>query len=693
MNLSGLDCTTNANGGALTTNASGEVLCSDDDAGGGGGNTLDQAYDQGGAGAGRMITADSGAVTIEGAGGLVLDAGNLLQTPGDPALVGSLGLGTDPLSVYVSGRYAYVVDTVSDDLKVIDVSDPGSPSLAGSLGIGSSPRSVYVSGRYAYVVDSSSGDLQVIDVSDPGTPSLAGSLNIGENPISVYVSGRYAYVVDSGFSNLKVIDVSDPGTPGLAGSLNILQNPTSVYVSGRYAYVVDSSSDDLKVIDVSDPGAPSLAGSLVIGEIPMSVYVSGRYAYVVDVDSDDLKVIDVSDPGAPSLAGSLSVGTAPWSVYVSGRYAYIVDVGSDDLKMIDVSDPATPSLVGSLSIGAAPRSVYVSGRYAYVVDGDSDDLKVIDVSGAEVTALMAHSLEAGNLQVRNDVIAQGQLQVTGGVNVGSGGLFSDGDVGVDGSIAAEGTGSYFLGDTGFGTATPTHRLHVRDDPNGAASTANHVALIENVTAGNSADILVIKMPEIGAAVGAENNYISFHDGGGGSLGAIQGNGAGSVTYAGAGNDYAEYLPRLDRSEQILPGDVIGVFAGGVSKRTAGADLVLAASTGAIVAGNDPGEENRDAYVLVAFMGQAVLQVRGPVMAGDLIVASGDDDGVGVAVSADLLDIQFASQVVGQAWESNREPQVKRVRALVGLVQPQVITRSFRQLDARLRSVEIALGLE
>jgi hypothetical protein len=93
------------------------------------------------------------------------------------------------------------------------------------------------------------------------------------------------------------------------------------------------------------------------------------------------------------------------------------------------------------------------------------------------------------------------------------------------------------------------------------------------------------------------------------------------------------------------------------------------------------------------MGQAVLQVRGPVMAGDLIVASGDDDGVGVAVSADLLDIQFASQVVGQAWESNREPQVKRVRALVGLVQPQVITRSFRQLDARLRSVEIALGLE
>jgi hypothetical protein len=516
---------------------------------------------------------------------------------------------------------------------------------------------------------------------------------MGENPTSVYVSGRYAYVVDSGSDDLKVIDVSDPGTPSLAGSLAIGSLPRSVYVSGRYAYVVDSGSDDLKVIDVSDPATPSLAGSLSIGGVPASVYVSGRYAYVVDTGSDDLKVIDVSDPGTPSLAGSLGLGTIPLSVYVSGRYAYVVDSGSDDLKVIDVSDPGTPSLAGSLAIGSFPRSVYVSGRYAYVVDSGSADLKVVDVSGAEVTSLMAHSLEAGNLQVRNDVIAQGQLQVTGGVNVGSGGLFSDGDVGVAGTVAAEGAGNYFVGDTGVGVSTPTHRLHVRDSISAAGSTANHVALIENVTAGNSADILVIKMPEIGAAIDAGNNYISFHDGGGASLGAIQGNGAGSVSLAGAGADYAEHLPRLDLTEQIHPGDVIGVFAGRVSKRTAGADLVLAASTGAIVAGNDPGEEDRDDYVLVAFMGQADLQVRGPVMAGDLIVASGYDDGVGVAVSADLLDIQFASQVVGQAWESNPDPQVKRVRSLVGLVQSQVIARSFRQLDARLRSVEIALGLE
>ncbi len=132
LTLSGLDCTANSNGGALTANASGVVSCSDDDSGAAG-NTLDGAYDQGGPGVGRTIIADTGAVTIEGSGGLELDSGNLLQTPGDPTLVGSLGIGGDPRSVYASGRYAFVVDEISDDLKVIDISDPSAPSPLGVI--------------------------------------------------------------------------------------------------------------------------------------------------------------------------------------------------------------------------------------------------------------------------------------------------------------------------------------------------------------------------------------------------------------------------------------------------------------------------------------------------------------------------------------------------------------------------------
>jgi hypothetical protein len=369
---------------------------------------------------------------------LTVDDGNILQSPGDPVLVGSLPLGGLPASLSVSGRYAYVIDQGSFDLKVIDVSIPSVPTVTGSLGLGFSgnPQSIDVSGRYAYIVSIGfPTDLRVVDISNPSAPVITGSLSIGGFPISVHVSGCYTYVISAVTNDLKVIDISNPNAPMLTGSLGIGSQPQSVFVSGRYAYVVDSGSNDLKIIDVSDPTSPSPVGSVGVGTIPVSVYVSDRYAYVVDNSSGDLRVIDVSNPNTPTLAGSLVIGNDPAFVYVAGRYVYVVDFGTNDLKVIDASNPAIPVVVGSLGIGDGPLSVQVWGRYAYVIDQISNDLKVIDVSGGEMTSLIAHSLEAGNLQVRNHLITHGQLEVLEGI-------YSSGDVGVAGTVKA----AKFLGD-------------------------------------------------------------------------------------------------------------------------------------------------------------------------------------------------------------------------------------------------------
>jgi len=315
------------------------------------------------------------------------------------AVSGSLNTGPLPTSVAVEDDYAYVVDSDSNDLKVIDISNPASPSLAGSLGSIPFPESIAVAGNYAYVVDSTSEDLKVIDVSNPATPSLAGSLGIGSFPVSITVAGNYAYVVDENLDDLKVIDISNPASPSLTGSLGIGAFPKSLAVAGNYAYVVDSGSDDLKVIDISNPASPSLTGSLGIGLGPSSVAVAGNYAYVVDSFSNDLKVIDISNPASPSLVGSLGIGTTPISIAVAANYAYVVDFGSDDLKVIDISNPASPNLVVSLGIGSVPRSIAVSGNYAYVVDSGSNDLKIINLSCSTNTTFnfLSNQFEAEQL--------------------------------------------------------------------------------------------------------------------------------------------------------------------------------------------------------------------------------------------------------------------------------------------------------
>ena len=440
LTITNLDCTTMENGGALTADAAGVVSCSDDNDSDGS-TSLDTAYDAGGAGTGRVITADSGAVSIQGADGLDLEVGSLSQAPGDPFSVGNLPFSGGATYVSVSGRYAYVLGT---DLHVVDVTDPSNPVEVGSMDPCPSPcmpTGLFVSGRYAYTLDKELHELIVIDVSDPGNPVEAGSVVVGAGPESVFVSGHYAYVIDTISDNLKIIDVTDPVAPSVVSTLAIGGLPRAIYVSGIYAYVVDSSSDDLKIIDVSDPGFPVLVNSFSLGAVAVwSIYVSGSYAYVVESSSDVLLAIDISDPLTPGIVDSLNIGGGPSSVFVSGRYAYVVDILSDDLKVIDASDPTNLVEVGSVSLDGAMASsfsptVFVSGRYAYVADSQSAELEIIDISGAEFTSVVAHSLEAGNLQIRNDVIANGHLQVTGGVNVGSGGILTDGNVGVAGMIA------------------------------------------------------------------------------------------------------------------------------------------------------------------------------------------------------------------------------------------------------------------
>ncbi len=222
------------------------------------------------------------------------------------------------------------------------------------------------------------------------------------------------------------------------------------------------------------------------------------------------------------------------------------------------------------------------------------------------------------------------------------------------------------GGVGIGTNSPDTQLHVVKSANGSGTTpADNVAVFENPNTNNSADVLALK---IGMTTNPaqSNNYVTFLDGNNISIGAIQGNNAGSVEYVGAGNDYAEYLPRANVNEVLKPGDIVGVSGGQVSSITRGASQVMVVSTGPIVVGNDPGEAARANYERVVFIGQVDVQVRGVVHASDFIVPSGLNDGTGIAVApASITADQFA-QVVGQAWESSSDVNLKSVRVAIGL---------------------------
>jgi hypothetical protein len=329
---------------------------------------------------GNAIWQELNAVSILGAGGLPAPDFSCMSS------VSSETIGTRPLALAVSGNYTYVVDSDTDDLKVIDVSDVENPIVVGTLGLGSKPRSITVTGNYAYIMDSGSDDIKVVDISDPTNPTLTASVSLGSasgNPNYMTISGSYAYITDVTLNYLKIVDISTPSAPVVAGSVTYGSSLGSVAVSGNYAYTVDSASDKLKVIDVSAPGSPTVSSAtLSLGAHPFEIKISGNYAYVSDIVADDIKVIDISTPTSPSIVSTFGVGTRTSSMELGGNYMYLTDFDLDIVSIIDITNPLALSSVTSLGVGATPVDVVISGNYAYVIDQDSDDIKVIQLSCA-----------------------------------------------------------------------------------------------------------------------------------------------------------------------------------------------------------------------------------------------------------------------------------------------------------------------
>lgn len=155
----------------------------------------------------RMTTAERQGITGPARGLLVFDT----TTNSFWFFNGSVWeeINTDDQTLSLIGSELSIEDGNSVDLSNIDLNLSGNdllttplncPSLAGTLnGIGNFPEGVAASGNYAYLINSASNDLKVVDISDPSSPSIVATLPGFPLTEEIKVAGDYAYVVRRGF--------------------------------------------------------------------------------------------------------------------------------------------------------------------------------------------------------------------------------------------------------------------------------------------------------------------------------------------------------------------------------------------------------------------------------------------------------------------------------------------------------------
>ena len=409
-------------------------------------------------------TSPASELQVNGSGGIDI-------TPINPTFAGNYTNNNQLSGVFqffVSGKYAYLAAQNNNSIGVIDISNPLNPLLVSvykndnTLG---GARQVFVSGRYAYVTAHDNNSLTILDVSNPANLTYVG--NYSGNAIKggqgLYVSGKYAYVAATDYTlgtnmgTLVIVDVSNPSRPVKVGNYSNAVwsgNPFTIFMSGKYVYMSTENNASILIFDVSNPSNPVLVGNYTDRtylDTPYGIYVSGRYAYVTSMGNNTLNIIDISNASKPTLVSRLTDNSklyAAFSVVVSGKYAYVTAAFNNSIAIIDVSNASNPYIIGRYENATYlnwPLCVVVAGKYLYTDAYNTGTFTILELPGMDSPTASIGDVQTSTMDIADNANIHNNLYVDGSLNVGPGGISSDGNGDVKGYLSVSGAPQSYQG--------------------------------------------------------------------------------------------------------------------------------------------------------------------------------------------------------------------------------------------------------
>jgi hypothetical protein len=504
------------------------------------------------------------------------------------------------------------------------------------------------------------------DFSGTGGLTLADDLTVNAN-LSVLGAGAadddFIYF-DTGTSESLSWD-DNPGEFDLSGTLNLADDlivGSSASNDTDYIYFDDGSTESLYWFDaLSDFW---FSDELVVQPDPKD--------FSADVEGVTVNVLLEPTGAETSTFIAFKADVTPrFYQDLSGASIILYDA---DLNYL-TSDPSAPRTLGTLR--------HYSTNFDTFDSFSSDNLSTI----TNYTGLYIANPDLSNTSSAGDVA----LTTAYGVYI-QGFTEGEGDIGdfygvyigdsesnnTPYGIYQVGTDdyNYFGGNVGVGDNTPTETLTVADDFVGYAGSFFNDGNLDTHEG-------VFIQGCLDTNPTAACNFLELRDGNGTVLGAIEGNGAGAVTNASAGSDYAELFRGNPSSFET--GDVIAVGTnGGVAKAAEGSNLLGVFSTNSNNLGNwQDGWENTGEWVAVGLLGQISTKFsgeNGDISPGDPLTSSSM---AGVATKATK-----SGPIIGKALEAYSGSGVGKIMVFVSVgwyVAP--IAESSEQI-ADLSSVNV-----
>ncbi|MCD5384074.1 YncE family protein, partial [candidate division WOR-3 bacterium] len=288
-------------------------------------------------------------------------------------------------------KTAFVINNMGETLSLINLEDGTVDNNVVRLGL--VPNWATVSEGMVYVVNSMSDDIYIIDIE---TNLIVDSILLpeGSNPWAIeFLNDSIAYVSAFLMNSVFSIDVKNRV---ILDTIPVGLSPQGLYITGNKIFVAITAFDPTTwtwgdgMVYVIDAGTNSVIDSTAVGTNPQSlamdtdgelyVICTGNYGaiegMVYKLDSGTYEILDSLRTGGTPASISISssgiawVGAGGWG---DNGYVYLIDTNTD--SVLRGSD--NPILVGRGVMGLA----YDGGGNCYVSSFASDKVYKVDKMG------------------------------------------------------------------------------------------------------------------------------------------------------------------------------------------------------------------------------------------------------------------------------------------------------------------------
>lgn len=342
---------------------------------GSGDNTLDAAYDQGGAGSGKAVTVDSGAIALSNTDA---DTAWLLTLNASPSSSAALG----GLQITVGANATQDALEFANSGSGYDIYGTGGTWTVSKAGAISAASGTFTSLYQSAIAAAASGNANLtIDAAGTGTITLGGTstgLITTDNAVQLYGNVDIGNAASDTLTITSIIDGNVTLDDGTTDSPSLIFKDAT----DQTATIAKVDADNIKVTTTAGQGLEIVTGNLIVGDgSPGTASMDGEDAYIngqIEVDGAAQFDGAVTMASTLALTGTLTgagnvtlddgTGASPSLTFTDAtdETAIFSKADSGYLSVTTLAADGLSILTGNLKIGSGTPDGTINGEDFYV---------------------------------------------------------------------------------------------------------------------------------------------------------------------------------------------------------------------------------------------------------------------------------------------------------------------------------------